>query len=109
MIVNYLSNIIFHSFKHSSSVQLRQGSDSISLLPQLTGPRARFCVCQCVMCRHAEVRAGPHPVGVSSEWSDHGHEERLLQQSNHGADHGLEACQCAKVVGRVAVGEITGD
>ena len=47
-----------------------------------------------------------HPVGVSLQRSDHGDEERLLQQSDHGADHGLEACQGAEVVGRVAVGEI---
>lgn len=48
----------------------------------------------------------PHPVGISLQRSDHGDEERLLQQSDHGADHGLEACQGAEVVGRVAVGEI---
>lgn len=50
--------------------------------------------------------ACPHPVGVSSKWSDHGNEEWLLQQSDHSADHGLEACQCAKVVGWVAAGEM---
>ncbi len=56
----------------------------------------------------SEVSARPHPVGVSFQWSDHGDEERLLQQSDHSADHGLEACQGAKVVGRVAVGETRG-
>lgn len=47
-----------------------------------------------------------HPEGVSFQWADHGNEERLLQQGDHSADHGLEACQGAKVVGWVAVGEI---
>lgn len=47
----------------------------------------------------------PHPVGISFQRSDHGNEEWLLQQSDHSADHGLEACQCAKVIGRVAAGE----
>lgn len=47
-----------------------------------------------------------HPVGVSFQWSNHGDEEWLLQQGDHSADHGLEACQRAKVVGRVAVGKI---
>lgn len=47
----------------------------------------------------------PHPVGVSFQRSDHGDEEWLLQQSDHSANHGLEACQGAKVVGRVTVGD----
>lgn len=47
----------------------------------------------------------PHPVGVSFQWSDHGDKERLLQESEQSADHGLEACQRAEVVGRVSVGE----
>lgn len=53
-----------------------------------------------------EISVHPHPVRVSFQWSHHGDEEGLLQQSDHSADHGLEACQGAKVVGRVAVGEI---
>lgn len=55
-----------------------------------------------------KIRVCSHPVGVSAHWSHHGDEERLLQQSDHSADHGLEACQGAKVVGRVTVGEILG-
>lgn len=47
-----------------------------------------------------------HIVGVSFQWSNHGDEEWLLQQGDHSANHGLEACQRAKVVGRVAVGKI---
>lgn len=57
-------------------------------------------------CMELEISVRPHPVGVSVQGSNHGDEERLLQQSDHSADHGLEACQSAKVVGRVAVGEI---
>lgn len=53
-----------------------------------------------------EISVRPHPVRISVQWSDHGDEERLLQQSDHSADHGLKACQGAKVIGRVAVGEI---
>lgn len=40
--------------------------------------------------------------------ADHGDEQRLLQQRDHSTDHGLEACQRSKVVGRVAVGEMQG-
>lgn len=40
-----------------------------------------------------------HPEGVSMQRSHHGHEERLLQQSKHGTDEGLKACQCPKVIG----------
>lgn len=47
-----------------------------------------------------------HIVGVSFQWSNHGDEEWLLQQGDHSTNHGLEACQRAKVVGRVAVGKI---
>lgn len=50
----------------------------------------------------------PHPVGVSFQRPQHRNEQRLLQQSKHSADHGLEACQGAKVVGRVTVGESQG-
>lgn len=66
-----------------------------------SAPSLFLCVS---VCRHAEISESLHPVGVSLQRSDHGDEERLLQQSDHGADHGLEACQRAKVVGRVAVG-----
>lgn len=56
-----------------------------------------MCVCVCVlMCAH--------PVGVPFQRSDHDEEERLLQQSDHSADHGLQARQRSKVVGRVAAG-----
>lgn len=54
---------------------------------------------------HGGKRAFPHPVGVPMKMCYHDDEERLLQQSNHCADHGLEACQCTEVVGRVAVEE----
>lgn len=47
--------------------------------------------------------ARPHPVRVSVQRPDHDDEERLLQQSDHSADHGLQARQGAKVVGRVSV------
>lgn len=40
-----------------------------------------------------------HPEGVSMQRSHHGHEERLLQQSKHGTDEGLKACQCPEVIG----------
>lgn len=55
-----------------------------------------FIVCVCVGAR-------PHPVRVSVQRPDHDDEERLLQQSDHSADHGLQARQGAKVVGRVSV------
>lgn len=45
----------------------------------------------------------PHPMGVSFKGTDHGDEEWLLKQGNHSTNHGLEACQCAEVVGWVAV------
>lgn len=32
--------------------------------------------------------------------SHHGHEEQLLQKSEHGTDEGLKTCQCPEVIGR---------
>lgn len=52
-----------------------------------------------------EQQAQVDPVGVSFQWSDHEDEERLLQQSDHRADHGLETSQGAEVVGWVSVGD----
>lgn len=67
-----------------------------------------FSVSHCTLRIEMQIETSvlPHPVGVSLKRPDHGDEERLLQQSDHGADHGLEARQGAKVVGRVAVGEM---
>lgn len=46
-----------------------------------------------------------HPEGVSMQRSHHGHEEQLLQQSEHGTDEGLKACQCPEVIGREPEGD----
>ena len=67
---------------------------------------AGMCACVCaygimqmlgLLCHR-----GPHPEGVSLERSKHSNKERLLQQSKHGTDQGLESGQSAKVVGRIA-------
>ena len=43
-----------------------------------------------------------YPERVSIEVPHHQHEQRLLQQSKHSADHRLHASQRPKVVGRIA-------
>lgn len=43
-----------------------------------------------------------YPERVSSQGSHHGQEQGLLQQSKHGADQRLHACQAAELGGRVS-------
>ena len=60
------------------------------------------CVCVCVcsgLCSY--------PEWVSFQWSHHGHEERLLQQSEQGTDQRLHPCQTAELTGRVPAGNNT--